>query len=153
MHERLQGQEPPDRLFGTGAQQNFFRTAAGKGWALVGDAAHHKDSITARGITDAFRQAELLADAISGVIDHRDELNAALSRYRDEHSSLLVDGYEATMYTSTLRITADRLAMLRAVSTSPEFIERYFAAVAGACSVQEFYSDDLVQVLAAGHRM
>src|SRR6185312_13709931 len=39
----------------------FLRQSYGPGWALAGDAAHHKDPIVARGITDAFRDADLLA--------------------------------------------------------------------------------------------
>ena len=35
----------------------------GPGWALVGDAGYHRDPITGHGITDAFRDAELLAEA------------------------------------------------------------------------------------------
>jgi hypothetical protein len=38
-----------------------FRKPFGPGWALVGDAGYLKDSITAQGISDAFRDAELLA--------------------------------------------------------------------------------------------
>ena len=30
----------------------------GRGWALAGDADHHKDPIIARGIADAFRDLE-----------------------------------------------------------------------------------------------
>ena len=44
--------------------QGFFRQAGGPGWALVGDAGYHKDPITAQGMLDAFRDAELLADAV-----------------------------------------------------------------------------------------
>ena len=40
---------------------NYIRRAAGPGWALVGDASAHRDPITGHGITDAFRDAELLA--------------------------------------------------------------------------------------------
>ena len=40
---------------------NHVREAAGPGWALVGDASEHRDPITGHGITDAFRDAELLA--------------------------------------------------------------------------------------------
>ncbi len=43
----------------------FFRRSAGAGWALVGDAGYFKDPITAHGITDALRDAELLARAFS----------------------------------------------------------------------------------------
>lgn len=40
------------------------REAIGPGWALVGDAGLFRDPITAHGISDAFRDAELLAEAI-----------------------------------------------------------------------------------------
>ena len=43
---------------------NHARTAAGPGWALVGDAGYHRDAITGHGISDAFRDAELLAVAL-----------------------------------------------------------------------------------------
>ena len=42
---------------------NHVRQAHGPGWALVGDAGYHRDPITGHGISDAFRDAELLADA------------------------------------------------------------------------------------------
>ncbi|MGA8745033.1 MAG: NAD(P)/FAD-dependent oxidoreductase [Solirubrobacterales bacterium] len=42
----------------------FFRTSAGPGWALVGDAGHHKEFVVGLGITDALRDARGLADAI-----------------------------------------------------------------------------------------
>jgi len=41
-----------------------LRRAAGPGWALVGDAGYFRDPITAHGITDALRDAELLARAV-----------------------------------------------------------------------------------------
>jgi flavin-dependent dehydrogenase len=41
-----------------------MREAIGPGWALVGDAGLFRDPITAHGISDAFRDAELLAEAI-----------------------------------------------------------------------------------------
>ena len=46
--------------FAGAAVPNFFRKPYGPGWALVGDAGYNKDPITAQGITDAFRDAELL---------------------------------------------------------------------------------------------
>src|SRR5919202_7096005 len=42
----------------------YIRSCGGPGWALVGDAGYYKDPITAHGITDALRDAELLARAI-----------------------------------------------------------------------------------------
>ena len=43
----------------------YLRRATGPGWALVGDAGYFRDPITAHGITDALREAELLARAIA----------------------------------------------------------------------------------------
>jgi 2-polyprenyl-6-methoxyphenol hydroxylase-like FAD-dependent oxidoreductase len=41
-----------------------FRKPYGPGWTLVGDAGYFKDPAAARAITDAFRDAELLANAV-----------------------------------------------------------------------------------------
>lgn len=47
-----------------GGDPGFLRDAFGPGWALVGDAGYFKDPLTAHGITDAFRDAELLSRAV-----------------------------------------------------------------------------------------
>ena len=66
----------------------YLRDAAGPGWALVGDAGYFKDPITAHGITDALRDAEILARVVTsggpGVAGRyqaeRDELSLRLFR-------------------------------------------------------------------------
>jgi flavin-dependent dehydrogenase len=72
----------------------FIRQPFGPGWALVGDAGYFKDPIAAHGLTDALRDAELLARAVIGVAVHgRDEL-AAFEEYettRDRLSGSLFD--------------------------------------------------------------
>jgi 2-polyprenyl-6-methoxyphenol hydroxylase-like FAD-dependent oxidoreductase len=52
----------PFRSF-PGVAGRFIRPQ-GPGWALVGDAGYFKDPAAAHGMTDAFRDAELLADAV-----------------------------------------------------------------------------------------
>ncbi|GIH24776.1 hypothetical protein Aph01nite_30860 [Acrocarpospora phusangensis] len=59
------------------------RAAYGPGWALVGDAGYYKDPIGVHGITQALRDAQLLADAVvDGALPRyerlRDELSAGL---------------------------------------------------------------------------
>ena len=66
----------------------FLRRSVGPGWALVGDAGYFRDPITAHGITDALREAELLSRAIIG------DGQRALSDYqaaRDERVRGLLD--------------------------------------------------------------
>ena len=65
----------------------YFRRAAGTGWALVGDAAHHKDPLAARGISDALLGAELLADHILRGWDN--DLDQALHLYAAELTRML----------------------------------------------------------------
>jgi flavin-dependent dehydrogenase len=55
-------QVEPVRSFG--GHPGFIKTSTGPGWALVGDAGYFKDPFTAHGITDALRDAELLARAV-----------------------------------------------------------------------------------------
>jgi 2-polyprenyl-6-methoxyphenol hydroxylase-like FAD-dependent oxidoreductase len=67
----------------------FFRTAAGPGWVLVGDAGHFKDPAPGQGMADAFRHAEQLADVIGtglGGPDLDAEL-AAWGRRRDRETT------------------------------------------------------------------
>jgi 2-polyprenyl-6-methoxyphenol hydroxylase-like FAD-dependent oxidoreductase len=59
-----------------------MRQSHGPGWALVGDAGYFKDPITAHGITDALRDAELLARAVSRGSDR------ALSEYQSTRDEL-----------------------------------------------------------------
>ena len=55
---------------------NHRRRAAGPGWALVGDAGYHRDPITGHGITDAFRDAELLAEAATAMLTRQETMRA-----------------------------------------------------------------------------
>ena len=65
-----------------------FRKPHGPGWALVGDAGYFKDPAAAHGISDAFRDAELLAEAVtSGDFNRYEQL-------RDELSTPLFDHLE-----------------------------------------------------------
>jgi 2-polyprenyl-6-methoxyphenol hydroxylase-like FAD-dependent oxidoreductase len=74
-----------ERLRGMSDLPNFLRTSAGRGWVLAGDAGHHKDPVIARGIADAFRDAELIAAATQRGWDG--DLDAALADYPRERDA------------------------------------------------------------------
>jgi 2-polyprenyl-6-methoxyphenol hydroxylase-like FAD-dependent oxidoreductase len=61
---------------------NQVREAWGPGWVLVGDALYFRDPITGHGISDAYRDAELLAWALDEGLRDRRGLGPALDRYR-----------------------------------------------------------------------
>jgi 2-polyprenyl-6-methoxyphenol hydroxylase-like FAD-dependent oxidoreductase len=74
----------------------FLRKAWGPGWALVGDAGCFKDPLTAHGMTDALRDATLLAAAVAAGTEGalrryaavRDPLAAEFLEISDEVASL-----------------------------------------------------------------
>ena len=62
--DRLARAERVERFRWAPPGDGFFRVPSGPGWALVGDAGYHLDPITAQGMLDAFRDAELIATAV-----------------------------------------------------------------------------------------
>jgi len=61
----------------------IIRQAHGAGWALVGDAASFLDPLSTYGITNALRDAQMLA---SSVVVH-DDVDTALCRYAEERDT------------------------------------------------------------------
>jgi flavin-dependent dehydrogenase len=68
----------------------FIRQSTGPGWALVGDAGDFKDPISAHGLTDALRDAELLARAIIDGFGGASTLDDALRQYQTTRDRLSI---------------------------------------------------------------
>lgn len=148
LYDRLVGEEPVERLRGTGDQQNFFRRATGPGWVLVGDAGHHKDSITARGISDAFLQVDSLVRHLDGRLGGNPaELDTALGKFAEERDAALTPGYESTLGVARLTPHEQRLSLLRAVRRDPELTAIYFDMVAGIETAGALYTPRLLALL------
>jgi 2-polyprenyl-6-methoxyphenol hydroxylase-like FAD-dependent oxidoreductase len=77
-------------LRGFPGQPGYLRRPWGPGWALVGDAAYFKDPITAHGLSDALRDAELLADAVATGTE------AGLAEYERERDELSMRLFDVT---------------------------------------------------------
>jgi flavin-dependent dehydrogenase len=75
---------------------NHVLEPAGPGWALVGDAGYHRDPITAHGITDAFRDAELLARHLGCVLAGRSEEAVAMPDYATERNRAIEGIFDVT---------------------------------------------------------
>jgi flavin-dependent dehydrogenase len=86
--QRVDGGARVERLRGFKGATGYIRRPWGPGWALVGDAAYYKDPITVHGITDALRDAELLARAI---LDGGNTHLAGYESERDRVSHTLFD--------------------------------------------------------------
>jgi 2-polyprenyl-6-methoxyphenol hydroxylase-like FAD-dependent oxidoreductase len=81
---------------GTAGLPNHLRRPVGPGWALVGDAGYHRDPITGHGITDAFRDAELLAGAVARALRDPDTATEELDGYRVARGAALRETFDLT---------------------------------------------------------
>jgi flavin-dependent dehydrogenase len=77
-------------------QPNQVRQAFGPGWALVGDAGYYRDAVTAYGMSDALRDAELLAVALDQTLAGRAEEASALAVYQRQRDQALQEIFEIT---------------------------------------------------------
>jgi flavin-dependent dehydrogenase len=101
--ERIGAGTAPAGVRSFAGQAGYLRRAWGPGWALVGDAGAWKDPIAAHGLTDALRDAELLARAIVDVGSGDRSEQDALAAYQATRDHL----------TLPLLITADAIASYR----------------------------------------
>ena len=99
--ERLRQARRTSPVQGMLRQPNQLRQASGPGWALVGDAGYYRDAITAYGISDAFRDAELLATALDRALDGDGEETAALAGYQQQRNQALAEIFELTCRLAT----------------------------------------------------
>jgi flavin-dependent dehydrogenase len=94
--ERLRYARRTSPVQGMLRMPNQVRQAFGPGWALVGDAGYHRDAVTAHGISDAFRDAELLAVAVDQALGAGAEETAALALYQRQRDRVLREIFEIT---------------------------------------------------------
>jgi flavin-dependent dehydrogenase len=121
---RLSEARQAEPLRGSGGHLGFIKRSTGPGWALVGDAGYFKDPLTAHGITDALRDAELLARAVVSGTD------AALIDYETTRNDLSRRLFELTDEIASFKWSHDSLQTLhRAFSTEMSREVRALAAL------------------------
>jgi 2-polyprenyl-6-methoxyphenol hydroxylase-like FAD-dependent oxidoreductase len=94
--ERARAGRVTSRVRGAERLPNHVRACTGPGWALVGDAGYHRDPITGHGITDAFRDAELLATALDQALREPVDEAVALAGYERARAAALRETFDLT---------------------------------------------------------
>jgi 2-polyprenyl-6-methoxyphenol hydroxylase-like FAD-dependent oxidoreductase len=137
---RVNEGERVERFRFTHETDNFFRVPAGPGWALVGDAGYHKDPITAQGMLDAFRDAELLADTIDRGLEH--DLDRALVEYQRARDAAALPIYEFTCQLAHVEQPPppDMQALIAALAGNSAQTSRFLGIMAGSVPLAEFLS-------------
>lgn len=139
--ERVAGGRQETPLRGTRALPNLYRTCSGPGWALVGDAGHHKDPCTGMGMTDAFVSAKLLAGCLANDSGVQRELAGAVSDYQQQRDAATAGGYQLTLKTARLAAPSPSLAAIyRRASDEPETAQRVFDVLGGIRPMSDLYA-------------
>jgi 2-polyprenyl-6-methoxyphenol hydroxylase-like FAD-dependent oxidoreductase len=148
---RVRAGQQVERFIGTADTTNFFRVPYGPGWALAGDAGYHKDPISAQGMTDAFRDAEKLAEAVDAGFSGRLPLEEVLASYHAERDAAVLPLFELTCDMARLTPPSPQMqALLDVLRHNQADTDRYFGVLAGTVGVSEFFAQENQQrILAA----
>jgi 2-polyprenyl-6-methoxyphenol hydroxylase-like FAD-dependent oxidoreductase len=140
--ERVRNAKREERFVGA-ALRGYFRKPFGPGWALVGDAGYNKDFITAQGINDAFRDAELCASAIDDALGGRRSFESALGEYQTRRDEHVLPMYEFTADFAALEpLPPEQEQLFAAISSRQESMDGFARVAAGVTSPAEFFSDE-----------
>jgi 2-polyprenyl-6-methoxyphenol hydroxylase-like FAD-dependent oxidoreductase len=128
------------------AVPNYFRKPYGPGWALVGDAGYNKDFITAQGMHDAFRDAELCATALDEAFSGTHSLETAMGAYQATRDTQVLPMYQLTTQLATLQPPPpDLQRLLGAIHGNQEAMDGFARVIAGVTSPTEFFAEDNVR--------
>jgi flavin-dependent dehydrogenase len=143
--ERIQAARLESKVFG-GTTPNFFRKPFGPGWALVGDAGYIKDPITAQGIVNAFRDAELLTAAIKTWRSGSQSYEAAMTGYQSARDAQSLPMYDFTCQLASMEPPPPELAqLLGAAAGNQGAMDQFCRVNAGIASPADFFAEDNVR--------
>ena len=148
--EKVRSGRRVERITGTADLAGFFRKPFGRGWALVGDAGYHKDPVTAQGITDAFRDAEALAQALDEVFAGSKAYDEALGDYEQHRNEAVMPMYELTCQFAQLDPPPNVIALMAALRKNDVQRERFLGMFTGSVPVPDFFApDNVARIMAA----
>jgi 2-polyprenyl-6-methoxyphenol hydroxylase-like FAD-dependent oxidoreductase len=150
--ERVRSGERQERFHAASDLAGWFRKPYGPGWALVGDAGYHLHPVTAMGITDAFMDAERLADALDAVFSDRDAYDDAMGAYQSARDEHVMPMYEMTFDFAQVDQPPppEMQHLLGAVAGNRQAMDDFVSVQAGTLPIPEFFSpDNIGRIIAA----
>jgi flavin-dependent dehydrogenase len=143
--ERVRGAKRESKFVGSAELPGYFRKPFGPGWGLLGDAGYHKNPITAMGINDAFRDAELVTDAIDDAIEGRRSYEQGMSDYQRARDSAALPVYEFTDEFAQLQPPPPEMQqLLGAMRENQEAMDDFISVQACTLAAPEFFAPENV---------
>jgi 2-polyprenyl-6-methoxyphenol hydroxylase-like FAD-dependent oxidoreductase len=141
-----------ERFYGAANLPNFLRKPFGRGWALVGDAACHKDPALGLGCGDAMRDASFLADAVDEGLSGSRPLYDALERYEHRRNEATLAEYRLNIRQASFAPPShEDMQLIAALPGNQEAINRFFLAREGMIPQEWFFNPgNIARLIAAG---
>jgi flavin-dependent dehydrogenase len=137
--DRVHAAERAERIRTTPDVPNMIRAPFGPGWALVGDAGFVMDPITGQGISHAFRDAELLSEAVADGLGGSRPLEEALADYAARRDEAKTPMWEFTVDLASFRPTRpEERVLFQALVANQAETDRFFGVIAGAVPIEEY---------------
>ncbi len=146
LHDEIASGRREERFRGASDLVNFYRKSYGNGWALAGDAGHHKDPTTGFGMSDAFASAEMLAAAAHSALVGARPWKEALIDYQRRRDDATANGFRLTLSAAALKpLPAHLRRYYEAASRRPETVTRIIGALGGMIPVDDVYSTEQIE--------
>ena len=141
LRDEVTNAERTHRFVGTDDLPNGYRWSAGPGWALVGDAGHHKDPSTGMGISDAFIAADALAGAIHAGLIGVISIDAAVASYHRQRDEATSDGLQLALSTARMAPLSQRQEQFYVrASDDHDLSERVFGVLGGTLRAADVFA-------------
>jgi 2-polyprenyl-6-methoxyphenol hydroxylase-like FAD-dependent oxidoreductase len=148
--DRVGGARLESPIVGSHLFFNHIRRAHGPGWALVGDAAIHRDPITAQGITNAFTHASILADELIKAFGGQKPVDQALADYDARQFAQLKPMFDYTVHLAMMPPPSPELVgMLPALIGDPEVRSTFMGAFLGSVPLERVFPASMIAGFAA----
>jgi len=136
---RVRGAERVEPFNG-GSVPGYLRKPYGPGCVLVGDAGYNRDPVTAQGISDAFRDADLVAAAVDAWSRGDRTFDAAMLDYQSTRDASVGAVYEFTTLLAMLQPPPQEQQMLiGAVYGNQDAMDDFVSMFAGTVSPAQFF--------------
>jgi 2-polyprenyl-6-methoxyphenol hydroxylase-like FAD-dependent oxidoreductase len=141
--ERVRGATRESKFVGSAELPGYFRKPYGPGWALLGDAGYHKNPITAMGINDAFRDAELVATAVDDALSRGRPYEEGMSEYQRLRDSEAMPVYEFTDDFAQLQPPPPEMQqLLGAMDGNQKAMDGFVSVQAATLPAPEFFAPE-----------
>ena len=153
--ERVRAAKRESKFIGSADLPGYFRKPFGPGWALLGDAGYHKNPITAMGINDAFRDAELVVGALDDAFSGRRSYEDGMTEYQRARDREALPVYEFTDEFAQLQPPPPEMQqLLGALQGNQEAMDAFVSVQASTLPAPEFFAPGNVGKImaAAGDR-